>query len=445
MKNRTWIVFLLLVFIFHLNTFAQWRFGGTVNLPEYNYTFLATNPQGNLLAVTFNTSREHEAELPALLIRNPTSSNPQVIELSRETFDSQRGYSGVACDEAGNYYVSSDTGEAATSFIRKYLPDGTPDSRFGSNGRIQPGSRVMGIDIASDYLFAAVAWGVIHIYDINDGSLVARIRSHNAVGLFIRDVSVDPTSMDIYGVAQGSVVVWHGGSPWNPENYSFRVVTEQQVDTPISGEGILFDPVGRSAIISPRTDPSLEFVYSNGISSGIAIRGLQSGALFCDSALSFDSRTLFISDMALRSIYYLQRPLEDTSIVDASVSRTEEVPEMPPPSTSQQPLRWYTSYNEALQISRQDNIPMVLYFGRKDIAQVQKIEQGLLKTDEFIRHAQGFIPVHIDVKRDPMLSIRLGVYRVPTILVVDSRGDVLGRFVYDIDEAQLFRTLRAAK
>lgn len=445
MKQRVCLFFLLLCFLFHMNIFAQWRFGGRVNLPDYHYSFLATNPQGNLLAVTFNTSREHDAELPALLIRNPTSSRPEVIELSRETFSFLRGYSGVACDDFGNYYVSSDNGISETSFIRKYLPDGTPDNSFGSAGRIRPGLRVLGIDVVSNYLFAAVEWGIIHIYNINDGSFVAQIRSNDAVGLYIRDISVEPTTMDIYGIVQGGVVVWQGGSPWNPGGYSFRIVTEQQIDEPRSGEGILFDPVERRVIISPRSEPTLQFVNSNGLSSGIVLRGLRPGAAFCDSALSYDSRTLFISDMSLQSIYYMQRPLEDSSIVDASVSTTEDVPEITPPSTPLQPLRWYTSYNDALKISRQQNKPMVLYFGKRDLPQGRKVEQEVLISDAFNYYAQGFIPIRIDADRDPMLGIRLGVYRLPTILVADARGDILGRFVYNIDKEQLFRTLRAAQ
>jgi hypothetical protein len=50
--------------------------------PSFNYAFLATTSAGDLLAGTYNRS-DAPRELPAILIRNPTSPNPQVQELCR--------------------------------------------------------------------------------------------------------------------------------------------------------------------------------------------------------------------------------------------------------------------------------------------------------------------------------------------------------------------------
>ena len=175
---------------------ANWQSAGALNIPKHSYSFLSAGPSGDLLAVTFNNSPANTApvNLPALLIRNPTTANPQVIELSKTMFESQRGYSGVAADDKGAFYVSGDTGNASTCFIKKFDMNGNPAEQFGRNGTVRPNRRVLGIEVMGNYVFALVDWGEAIVFDATTGVTVGNVPKSNP-SMFVRDIAIDPESM----------------------------------------------------------------------------------------------------------------------------------------------------------------------------------------------------------------------------------------------------------
>ena len=462
-------ILLILIFIFAAGVCqAQWTPAGTLNVPEYNYAFLSATPSGDLLATTFHSgaSDAPPRDLPALLIKNPTSSNPQVIELCSATFQTQRGYGGVACDEAGFFYLSADTGDTETCFLRKFRPDGSPDTSFGNGGIVKPGRRCLGLDVVGNYLLMAVDWGWVQVYNASSGQLAGSIEKPDEV-IYVRDIAIDPSSMRVYGVAAGSVLVWDEGAPWEPSKYKLQRLTPEAGKFR-AGEGISYDPINRAALITPVTGNIIYEVSGPNQVMKKTIPSAQTNTHLADSALSFDGNTLFITDIIARKIHLLKRSLTNDNMTiqpgqTASGSSEPSSPYVksqqnspPAPTRASQPsqrtgpaeqVNWHRSYTRVMESARRRGRPMVVYFRRKGVQKCVEFESNVLLTDEFNRRAQNFVCVFEDlIDRDrAMMAYRLGVFRVPHIMVLDKNGETIARFTYNISPMELFNALDSVR
>ncbi len=415
---------------------AQWKSEGFLNIPEYNYSFLASTPDGNLLAATFNSmpSGSPPRDMPALLIRQPASPNPEVIELTRTTFEAQRGYGGIACDSSGNFYVSGDTGDPETCFLRKFRSDGSPETAFGNRGMVQPGKRALGVEVLGQYVFLAVDWGEVYIYDRNTGQRLGTVpRAPGTV--FVRDIAIDPKSMRIFGVAKGSVVTWGRGAPWNPNAYDFMPLTPAYGELR-AGEGLSIDPIRRTVLISPIPGNQLLEIHGNGQVDRTTVRSAAPDTHIADSVLSFDGTTLYLSDILARRIHVIRRPPPETTSWQRPSNRQNQAPTT---SAAQDApaLTWHRSYIDVVRRAREQSRPMVVYFGRQDVPKCQEVQKQILLTDEFNRRAQGFVCVYEDVEKDQLIAHRFGAYRVPFIAILDRDGNTAAEFVYHIDANSL--------
>ncbi|GAB4320636.1 MAG: hypothetical protein Kow0059_15100 [Candidatus Sumerlaeia bacterium] len=429
---------------------AQWRPEGVLRIPQNNYSFLAATPSGDLLACTFNTGGVNIGvrELPALLIRNPTSDAPQAVVVCRVGFDGQRGYSGVACDETGAFYVSGDTGQAATSFVRKFTADGMPDNAFGQGGGVNIGRRCLGVDVIGEYLLVVVDWGEIFVLNSATGRVLGQIPKGVGITpgpLYVRDIAIEPATLAVYGVAAGSVVMWWGGTPWEPQKYQFRVLTPA-AGLVRSGEGISIDPLRKAALITPvNGNTLLEVQDTNNIVRTI-VSSADPNTHLCDSVVSFDGQTLFISEITAGRIHVLTRDVEA-----ALASRpTPHLPPAPagftpaptPPPTVQPPqVTWYRSYTDIVEAARRNNRPMIVYFRRNGFAKCEQFESNVLLTNEFNARGQNYYCVFEDVDRNRLLAYRFGVIKIPCLIILGPQGQTLAEFAGNIDASALFSTL----
>lgn len=431
---------LLLVFslLFSGTPLQGWTPQGPLDIPAMKYSFLSVSPQGDLMAATFNSAPAGSppAEMPVVLVRDPLASS-QVTTLSSVPFAANRGYSGIACDPSSGFYVSGDTGNRADSFVMKFRFDGSMDQTFGQGGGIYPGRRALGMEVLGDYLFVAVDWGEIMVLNKSTGAkmgMVPQIRN-----AFIRDIALDPKSMRIFGVAAGALYTWGGGAPWQPQTYQSRQLTQQAGDVR-SGEGISFDPIKRTLLNTPIPGNHLLELYGSGDIVTHTITSADGGAHLADSVLSFDGRTLFVSDITGQKIHSLSRNLNEVATAQSSSGAARTSADVDGGGAAKQ-VKWYRSYTEIVQEARERSTPMIVYFRSAEFAGCEEFEKDVLLTPGFNRRAQDYVCVFEDVSIDPLLAYRFGVFRVPHIVILDPNGETRAEFSGSIDAGELFETL----
>lgn len=427
---------------------SDWRSAGTMKVPPYLYNFLGSTPQGHLLATTINSNDAGAppVEIPALLILDPTSPNPQVRELLKVPFPSNRGYSGIACNADSTFFISGDTGETATSFVRKFKPDGSPDTTFGQGGVLMPKRRCLGIDVIGNHLLMAVDWGKINVYDIATGREVGQLPpaptpqgKPAAEFYFVRDIAIDPRSMRVFGVAQGGLSTWGGGAPWEPSQYSWRELAPRTTE-PTSSEGVCIDAFQRTVLITPIPGNTLVEVHGNGRLVRYPIPTAAADTHLVDSVVSFDGRTLFVSDVRGRKIHLMTRTMVEsaapvfvakaTSAVSDTTTGAGGSPFVAGASgaTAAAPVAWLESYESHVQQARQSGRPMLVYFRAPDAKPSRDFEASVLRLPEFAARAQRFINVREDVSINRRAAARFGVVRVPTIVLLNAAGDSVAEF-----------------
>ncbi|CAN5227059.1 hypothetical protein BH09SUM1_BH09SUM1_11490 [soil metagenome] len=421
---------------------AEWISAGTLTIPKYSYNFLAATSNGNLVAGTFNNRglSTPSVPLPALLISNP-GAGATVTELCRIPFDAQRGYSGIACEASGAFFVSGDTGEASTSFIRKFNADGTPAPQFGAGGEVKPGRRCLGMDVLGKHLLVAHDWAIVNVYDTASGKLIGSLPKPASGGGFMRDITIDPKSMRVFGVAQGGVSMWGGGAPWNPTAYTY-----QQFSTPVgepkAGEGISIDPLNRSLLVLPHPGRTLLEIYGNKPAVKSDISSANDASQLCDSALSFDGSTLFISDQQMLAIHVMKRATQEAAITENAVAPAATVA---PGTAAAPPVQWARSYTDAVEPARVAGKPMIVYFRKPGFKLCEELEKNLLLTNEFNSHAQKFVCVFEDASANRLLAYKFGVFRVPQMLILDAKGETVAEFKVNIDGPTLFKAMDSVK
>jgi hypothetical protein len=443
----------------------EWRSVGVLNVPRAPYSFLAATPQGNLIATVHNNAPSNSAPQPrpAYLIVNPTTASPQVNTLSNVEFEPQRGYGGVACDLFGAFYVTGDTGDRSSSFIRKYQPNGQPDTSFGQGGAVFPGYRCLGVQVMGRYLVVAVDWGEVLVLDSSNGSMLGQLPKADGE-YFLRDIALDPSTMDIYGVSEGAVISWTGGAPWLPDRYQFQQNSDKNTE-PKSGEGISFDPSRRLALITPIGGNTLLSVNQDGSVEQTIVRTAKPDAHLADSVLSFDGQFLFISDIRDQKIHVMRRQLPQPEELEypsgaqqqvagsasgggayqatqASGYGTPAARPTPAPTAAQSAApTWHRSYTQVVEQSRREGKPMLLYFRKDGLKKCLDFESNILLSPEFNQRANRFTCVFEDVGANPLLAYQFGVFRVPHLVLLDSRGQPVRKFVFNINTASLFRAL----
>lgn len=415
---------------------AEWEPIGKLSIPRYDYTFLAATPQGDLLAATFHSvpATAPPKELPALLIQNPGSSSPNVVELCRSQFEPQRGYGGIAADPTGAFFVSGDTGNAATCFVRKFQPNGSPAIAFGQGGEIRPNRRTLGVTVFDRYLYLAVDWGEIRIYSSENGQFVGVLPKPPGE-VYVRDIAIDPKSMRVFGVAHGAVVTWGKGTPWNPTAYQYRAIS-QEYGSLRAGEGISIDPFRRTILFTPIPG---NFLYEIEGSLKITKTTVASADLkthLADTVISFDGTTVYISDMLGHCIHAMRRAVPQV------ISQAAPTAPIATPADTTGNVIWSSSYAAVVQTAREQRKPMLIYFGNPNVKKAQDFEKQILQSGEFNAFAAGrFVCVSQDVTKDRLTAYQFGAYRVPHVIILDGSGETAAEFSNDIDKGALLAAM----
>jgi hypothetical protein len=426
----------------------DWKFSKTIPTQRYTPVFLATTPTGDVAAAAFNNHGKDPAVVPLILIHKPLSENPQYFAVCTQTFAAQRGFSGVAVDQAGNYYVAADTGDGATSWIRKYRPDGKLDASFARGGELSMGKRFLGLAVSGRHMFTTTAFGQLHVLDAATGRLLGSAQPPRET-VYIRDIAVDPARQVIYGVARGAVWAWADGTFDAPQGYQLRRLSAD-AEKEAAGEGIYFDAFSGKALVPHRSSGSL-------VSIDIGQRGANEsrivqpgqGSAVADPVLLADGVTLFVSDMLNSRIYVMGRsaagvegaaPAGDMpSVISAPGTPTPSPAAASPARATVSPapasapaavlqtgnVSWFTEYEKAADESRSTRKPLLLYFRTQASARAQELESGYLTSSEFGNLAKGVVPCAIDLDTNVLLAQQFGVFRVPVIALYTPNGDRL--------------------
>jgi len=426
-------------FVFARASAANWTSAGNLSVPPWNYTFLSATPDGNLLAATVYSGATDAPpkEIPALLIRNPSSAAPEVVELCRTTFEVNRGYGGIACDPSGSFFVSGDTGVGATSFVRKFTTSGAAQTAFGNGGEIRPGRRCLGVEVFGEYLFCAMDWGRIGVFGTETGQSLGEL-PRTPQEFFVRDIAMDPKSFRVFGVAEGGILTWGNGTPWQQAGYQFRVLSPKTAHAR-AGEGISIDPIRRTVLISPIPGNVLNEVHGSGQIEKYEVSSAAADTHLADSVMSFDGTTLFLSDARDRKIHAMRR-----SIADAAAASAQVVTVANATTGGVAPPKWFQSYEYTVRQARESGQAMLVYFRKADVANCAKFEEAVLRTDQFNLRAAGMACVFEDMARSPLLAQRFGVYRVPCVVVMDKNGSQVGEYRHPIAPDVLFDAMATA-
>ncbi|MCX7718896.1 MAG: thioredoxin family protein [Candidatus Sumerlaeaceae bacterium] len=454
---------------------AEWEFVRLLRLSGYVPVFVAVTPSGDIVVATFNSKpRPGLVDLPVVLIHKPLSAEVQYYVVCKHPFDTMRGYSGVAVDEAGNFYIAADTGNGATSWIRRYKPDGTLDKNFGTDGEIKTGRRMLGLDLTGKFLFSTAAFGELMVFDRETGKLVGSAPRPDSPPL-IRDVAVDPARQTVYGVAQGAAWVWEGGTFEKPSDYKLRRLSPN-VGEERAGEGIYFDAVSRRALMPDSRSGNLLSVSGNdGVRSSRISEPTPNYNSLADAALLTDGSTLVVTDMALNTIYIMKRSATvETAVAEASAPAPAGAPpsesplpalapvpsspaDTPPPlapvpavapiaspatDTSAGGIKWLTDYEAATAEARSARKPLLLFGAANDVPLSQEVESGYLSSPEFTDLAKHFVLCRLDVTRQRQLALKLGIFRVPYIAVYSPDGNRLVVFLGKKDGREISAKLK---
>ncbi len=422
----------------------QWQYVKSIQIPRpYVPIFAAITPTGDCVVATFNNTRtEQPVPLPVIYIYKPLSESPSFYVVCTNSFSALRGYSGVAVDSTGCFYVAADTG-GNDSWIRKFRPDGKPDPQFGVNGEVRPGRRVLGLDIAGKYLFTTLGFAELVCYDARTGQLIGRVPPLGKEAPPIRDIAVDPTREVIYGVAKGAAWVWRGGKLSDLSGYRLERLTQDNLQAPKAGEGIYYDAFAKQALLPVSELASLFAVDGNGNISKSELAGagglVQSPA---DAVLLADGETLFITDMKTGPsgeclLHVMKRASAVTRSADAQEVTLPSLADAgllkasngasPTAAPAGQPgegsFSWRTSYEAARDEARRTGKPLFLYARTAAATQCQELESGFLKSAEFAKAAERVVTVFFDVTSDPKLAQQLGIFRVPYLAIYRPDGE----------------------
>jgi hypothetical protein len=434
----------------------EWKYTKSIQIPRpYVPIFAAVTPTGDCVVATFNNTRsEKPVNLPVIYIHKPLSESPGFYVVCTNPFPALRGYSGVAVDSAGNYYVAADTG-GLDSWIRKFKPDGKPESAFGTNGEIRPNRRVLGLDLAGNYLFTTFGFGELVKIDARSGQIVGRVPAPPQAPP-IRDVAVDPTRELIYGVANGAAWVWRGGKFNNLQGYKLERLTEDTLKNPKAGEGVYFDAFGDRLLMPVSELATLFAVDSKGNATKSVIAGGEGLVrLPSDAVLLADGETLFIPDMKTGPsgeclIHVMKRVATVTKSAGAgevtlsslaAAGLLKASTEAAPVAIASSEISWKSSFNEAFGEAKRAGKPVLLYARTAQARRCQELESGFLKSPEFVQAASNTVPYLFDVTTDSKLAQQLGIFRVPYIALYRPDGERIEMWIGRIDTNDVLKKL----
>ena len=105
-------------------------------------------------------------------------------------------------------------------------------------------------------------------------------------------------------------------------------------------------------------------------------------------------------------------------------------------------LQWHSDLNSAHEDSLKTNKPMLLVFHADWCGYCTKLEATTLAEPGMVKYVNTkFVPVHLDLDKEPKIARILEVKSIPCSVVLSPDADLLGKLVGFADSRQYRRTL----
>ncbi len=114
-------------------------------------------------------------------------------------------------------------------------------------------------------------------------------------------------------------------------------------------------------------------------------------------------------------------------------------------SGAQMETVWLTDYDAALKQAQSTNKLVVIDFFATWCGPCRMMERNTFSDEKVRQCLAGFVPLKIDVDKEPKLAARYGIEGMPTTLVVDANGKPLAGAVGYLEVADYLAVLDKAK
>lgn len=95
-------------------------------------------------------------------------------------------------------------------------------------------------------------------------------------------------------------------------------------------------------------------------------------------------------------------------------------------SKSSSEIKWYTNLDSAIKEAQNTNKQIFVVFSASWCPACQQLESETLVDDNVKQKiSQNYVAVKIDVDTNPELSSKYGIYSIPTIVFMNSNGEVI--------------------
>lgn len=90
------------------------------------------------------------------------------------------------------------------------------------------------------------------------------------------------------------------------------------------------------------------------------------------------------------------------------------------------PIPWSESFPMAFEAARASGKPMLVYFNAAWCGVCRRVERGAFIDPDVAAAMEAFVPVRIDVDRQPGLAQKYQIDAVPAYLKIDAQGKRIG-------------------
>jgi len=111
------------------------------------------------------------------------------------------------------------------------------------------------------------------------------------------------------------------------------------------------------------------------------------------------------------------------------------------PAVSSTPLTWYTDTNRAVQLAQSSGKKFLVFFHLPGHSKTSEMERGVFSDPTTRATLQKFILVKLDGRVNKPLTERYGVYKYPTLVVIDMQGRIYWEYRGVIQPTDLNRSL----
>jgi len=112
-----------------------------------------------------------------------------------------------------------------------------------------------------------------------------------------------------------------------------------------------------------------------------------------------------------------------------------------PSPASKSDVAWYPTYPLALEASREQGKPLLIYFQAEWCGICRRLERDTLGDPQVQQALKGWTPVRLDHDRETTLAERFQVPAVPALLLFNREGQVVQRIWGFVEPAALVSAL----